>query len=265
MANPQPLDGKVAIITGAARGIGLAIAQRYAAEGARVVIADINEAGARAAAETVGQGAIGLQFDVTRQDSIDDLIAATVGRFGRLDILVNNAGLFTLAPTVEITRADYAKVFAVNVEGLLFTAQAAAKQMIAQGRDEHGQGGKIINFASQAGRRGEPLVAVYCASKAAVISLTQSLGLDLIKHGINVNAIAPGVVDNEHWEHVDAMFARYENRQPGEKKRIVGESVPFGRMARPDEIAGLATFLASRDADYIVSQCYNIDGGNWMS
>ena len=165
-----------------------------------------------------------------------------------------------MSPTVEITRADYARVFAVNVEGLLFTLQAAAKQMIAQGK-----GGKIINFASQAGRRGEALVAVYCASKAAVISLTQSAGLDLIKHGINVNAIAPGVVDNEHWEHVDALFARYEHLQPGEKKRIVGAAVPFGRMARPDEIGGLATFLASPDADYIVSQTYNIDGGNWMS
>jgi NAD(P)-dependent dehydrogenase (short-subunit alcohol dehydrogenase family) len=132
--------------------------------------------------------------------------------------------------------------------------------MIKQGR-----GGKIINFASQAGRRGEPLVAIYCSSKAAVISLTQSAGLDLIKHRINVNGIAPGVVDNEHWDHVDAMFAKYEKLKPGEKKRVVGASVPFGRMARPDEIGGLATFLASEDADYIVAQTYNIDGGNWMS
>jgi len=260
MAELKPLGGKVAIITGAARGIGLAIAQRYAAEGARVVIADLNEQGAREAAAGIGEAALGVRFDVTQQDSIDALIETVVNRFGAIDILVNNAGLFTLSPTVEITRADYQKVFAVNVEGLLFTLQAAAKQMIAQGH-----GGKIINFASQAGRRGEPLVAIYCASKAAVISLTQSTGLDLIKHGINVNAIAPGVVDNEHWDHVDAMFAKYENLQPGEKKRVVGASVPFGRMARPDEIAGLATFLASKDADYIVSQTYNIDGGNWMS
>jgi NAD(P)-dependent dehydrogenase (short-subunit alcohol dehydrogenase family) len=132
--------------------------------------------------------------------------------------------------------------------------------MIKQGR-----GGKIINFASQAGRRGEPLVAIYCSSKAAVVSLTQSAGLDLIKHRINVNGIAPGVVDNEHWDHVDAMFAKYENLKPGEKKRTVGASVPFGRMARPDEIGGLATLLASEDAEYIVAQTYNIDGGNWMS
>ena len=128
-----------------------------------------------------------------------------------------------------------------------------------------GVGGRIINMASQAGRRGEALVAVYCASKAAVISLTQSAGLNLIAHGINVNAIAPGVVDNEHWDDVDARFARYEGLPPGEKKRRVGAAVPFGRMARPEEIGGLAVFLASADADYVVAQTYNIDGGNWMS
>ena len=254
------LQGKVAVVTGAARGIGRAIAERYGREGARVVIADLNEAGAREVATAVGNGALGLRLDVTAQDSIDALVARVVAECGGVDILVNNAGLFDLAPIVEITRESYRRVYAVNVEGLLFTMQAVARQMIVQGR-----GGKIINFASQAGRRGEALVAVYCSSKAAVISLTQSAGLDLIKHRINVNAIAPGVVDNEHWEHVDAMFARYENLAPGEKKRIVGAAVPFGRMARPEEIGGLATFLASPDADYIVAQCYNIDGGNWMS
>ena len=254
------LKGKVAIITGAARGIGRAVAERYAVEGAKVVIADINEAGAREVASAIGSAALGLHLDITAQDSIDAMVARVVAERGGIDILVNNAGLFDLAPIVEITRESYRKVYAVNVEGLLFTLQAVAKQMIAQGR-----GGKIINFASQAGRRGEALVAIYCSSKAAVISLTQSAGLDLIKHRINVNAIAPGVVDNEHWEHVDAMFARYENLRPGEKKRMVGAAVPFGRMARPDEIGGLATFLASPDSDYVVAQCYNIDGGNWMS
>ncbi|MCQ8278216.1 L-iditol 2-dehydrogenase [Acetobacteraceae bacterium KSS8] len=260
------LQDKVAVITGAARGIGRAIAARYAAEGAIVVIADLNREGAETAAREIGGRCSGVEFDVTKQDSIDALVDGVAARHGRLDILVNNAGIFDMGPTVEISRASYARVFAVNVEGLLFTLQAAAKQMIRQGRPENGgAAGKIINFASQAGRRGEALVAVYCASKAAVISLTQSTGLDLIRHGINVNAIAPGVVDNEHWDHVDSLFARYEGLEPGEKKRVVGASVPFGRMARPDEIGGLATFLASADADYIVAQCYNIDGGNWMS
>ncbi len=254
------LEGKVALITGAARGIGRAVAERYVAEGARVVIADLNEEGARKAAAEIGGGAIGIVLDVTQQASIEAAMAATVQAFGRLDILVNNAGIFDLAGIVDISRESYRRVFAVNVEGVLFTLQAAARQMITQGA-----GGKIINFASQAGRRGEALVGVYCASKAAVISLTQSAGLDLIKHRINVNAIAPGVVDNEHWDDVDARFARAEGLAPGEKKRLVGAAVPIGRMARPEEIGGLATFLASADADYIVAQTYNIDGGNWMS
>ncbi len=254
------LQNKVAIITGAARGIGRAIAERYVKEGARVVVADLNEGGANEVAYALGSNAIGMKLDVTDQASIDATVADAVSTFGGLDILVNNAGIFDLAPIVEITRESYRRVYAVNVEGLLFMMQAAARQMIKQGR-----GGKIINFGSQAGRRGEPLVAIYCSSKAAVISLTQSAGLDLIKYRINVNGIAPGVVDNEHWDHVDAMFAKYEKLQPGEKKRIVGAAVPYGRMARPDEIGGLATFLASEDADYIVAQTYNIDGGNWMS
>jgi NAD(P)-dependent dehydrogenase (short-subunit alcohol dehydrogenase family) len=260
MEQSGTLGGKVAVITGAARGIGRAIAERYVREGARVVIADLNATGAQEAAAAIGGGCAGLALDVTRQDSIDAMVAAVVARLGRIDILVNNAGVFDMAPTVEITRESLRRVYAVNVEGLLFTLQAVARQMIAQGG-----GGRIVNLASQAGRRGEPLVAVYCSSKAAVISLTQSTGLDLIRHGINVNAIAPGVVDNEHWDHVDASFARYENLQPGEKKRRVGAAVPLGRMARPDEIAGMAVFLASADAGYIVAQTYNVDGGNWMS
>ena len=228
------LKDKVAIITGAARGIGKAIAERYVKEGAKVVIADLNEEGAKKVAADIGPAAVALELDVTEQASIDATIEATVAHFGGLDILVNDAGIFDLAPIVEITRESYHRVYAVNVEGLLFMLQAAAKQMIKQGR-----GGKIINFASQAGRRGEALVAIYCSSKAAVISLTQSAGLDLIKHRINVNAIAPGVVDNEHWDHVDSLFAKYEHLPLGEKKRVVGLSVPYrphgapGRDRRP--------------------------------
>ena len=165
-----------------------------------------------------------------------------------------------MQPIVEITKASYDRLFSVNVAGTLFMLQAAARSMIARGK-----GGKIINMASQAGRRGEALVGVYCATKAAVISLTQSAGLDLIKHGINVNAIAPGVVDGEHWDHVDSLFAKYENRKPGEKKKLVGEAVPFGRMGTAQDLTGMAVFLASADADYIVAQTYNVDGGNWMS
>jgi NAD(P)-dependent dehydrogenase (short-subunit alcohol dehydrogenase family) len=254
------LEGKVAIITGGARGIGRAIATAYAAEGARVVVADINAAEAESVAAAIGSDAIGVGVNVTQQASIDAMVATVVERAGRIDILVNNAGVFEMAPILEITRESYAKQFAVNVEGLLFTLQAVARQMVAQG-----QGGKIVNFASQAGRRGEALVAVYCASKAAVISLTQSAGLGLIKHGINVNGIAPGVVDTPMWDVVDAQFAKYENLPLGEKKRQVGLAVPYGRMGRVEDMTGAAVFLASSDADYIVAQTLNVDGGNWMS
>jgi galactitol 2-dehydrogenase len=254
------LAGKTALITGAARGIGQAFAQAYVAEGARVAIADINLEAAQKAASAIGPMAIAVPVNVADQASIETCVAAVETAFGGIDILINNAALFDAAPIVDITRASYDRLFSVNVAGSLFMLQAVARGMIARGK-----GGKIINMASQAGRRGESLVAVYCATKAAIISLTQSAGLNLIKHGINVNAIAPGVVDGEHWDGVDALFAKYENRKPGEKKKLVGAEVPIGRMATPDDLTGMAIFLASKDADYIVAQTYNVDGGNWMS
>ncbi|SEM98982.1 NAD(P)-dependent dehydrogenase, short-chain alcohol dehydrogenase family [Loktanella fryxellensis] len=254
------LTDKSALITGSARGIGRGFAERYIAEGAMVAIADLNMHAARAAAADLGPQAYAVQMDVTDQASIDAAIAAVVARAGKLDILINNAALFDAAETVDITRASYDRLYAVNVAGTLFTMQAAAKQMIAQGH-----GGKIINMASQAGRRGESLVLVYCSTKAAVISMTQSAGLNLIRHGINVNAIAPGVVDGEHWDHVDSMFARLEGKPLGQKKAEVAAGVPAGRFAVPADLTGMAVFLASSEADYIVSQTYNVDGGQWMS
>jgi NAD(P)-dependent dehydrogenase (short-subunit alcohol dehydrogenase family) len=254
------LGGKTALITGAARGIGLAFAKAYVAQGARVAIADINIDAARAAATEIGDAAIAVALDVTDQASIDAAVTETIAAFGQIDILINNAGLFTAAPLVEIERTDYTRVFDINVAGTLFTMQAVARHMIAAGIK-----GRIINMASQAGRRGEPLVAVYCATKAAVISLTQSAGLNLIEHGINVNAISPGVVDGEHWDGVDAFFAKHEGKAPGQKKKEVAASVPHGRMGRPEDLTGMAVFLASDEAAYIVAQCYNVDGGQWMS
>lgn len=252
------LTGKTALITGGARGIGRAFAQAYLREGARVAIADLPDS---AVAETAQQiGATAISLDVTQQDSIDAAVAEAAQALGQIDILINNAAIFTAAPITAIKRADFDRVIAVNLGGTLFMLQAVAGHMI-----ERGIRGKIINMASQAGRRGEPLVAVYCASKAAVISLTQSAGLNLIQHGINVNAISPGVVDGEHWDGVDRFFAKYENKAPGQKKAEVGAAVPYGRMGTAEDLMGMAIFLASDEAKYIVAQTYNVDGGQWMS
>lgn len=254
------LQGKVAVVTGGAGGIGRAIVERYVSEGARVAVADLASEGSEAIVKQLGRQAFAVELDVTKPASINAMVEAVIAEAGAVDILVNNAAVFDMAPIIEVTEESWNQLFAVNAKGLFFTLQAVARRMIAQGR-----GGKIINMASQAGRRGEPLVSVYCASKAAVISLTQSAGLDLIKYRINVNGIAPGVVDTPMWDRVDALFARYENRPIGEKKRLVGEAVPYGRMGLPLDHAGAAAFLASTDADYIVAQTLNVDGGNWMS
>ncbi|PBB91462.1 sorbitol dehydrogenase [Mesorhizobium sp. WSM3864] len=254
------LKDKVAVVTGGAQGIGAAIVRGFAAEGAHVVIADMAVDKAEALARELEGKATALQLDVRDLASIDAMVASVSRTHGGIDILVNNAAVFDMGPLLEISEKSFDLQFSVNVKGLLFTLQAVAKRMVAQGRK-----GKIINMASQAGRRGEALVAVYCATKAAVISITQSAGLALIKHGINVNGIAPGVVDTPMWDQVDALFARYENLPIGEKKRQVGLAVPAGRMGDPDDYRGAAVFLASSEADYVVAQTLNVDGGNWMS
>ncbi len=254
------LEGKSALITGSARGIGKAFAEAYIREGATVCIADINEEGAKATAAELGPKAFPLLMDVTKQEHIDNAIKVMEEKCGGVDILINNAAVFHMAPVNELTREDYQRVFDINLSSVIFTTKAAANSMIKRGK-----GGKIINMASQAGRRGEPLVTLYCATKAAIISITQSSALHLIQYGINVNAIAPGVVNDEHWDGVDAAFAKAEGLKIGEKKAMVDAAVPFGRMAKPEELAPMAVFLASSDADYILAQTYNVDGGQWMS
>ena len=260
MRGPMRLNGKVAVVTGGAQGIGAAIARAYADEGAQVVVADVALDRAEALAAELGGAALALHLDVRHRDSIEAMVERVAAERGGIDILVNNAAVFDMAPLLEITEASFDRQFAINVKGTLFTLQVVAAQMVRQGR-----GGKIINMASQAGRRGEALVAVYCATKAAVISLTQSAGLGLIKQGINVNGIAPGVVNTPMWDEVDALFARYETLPKGEKKRQVGLAVPAGRMGTPDDYRGVAVFLASAESDYVVAQTFNVDGGNWMS
>ncbi|MBO9101507.1 MULTISPECIES: L-iditol 2-dehydrogenase [Rhizobium] len=254
------LKDKVALITGGARGIGLGFAEAFVKEGARVVIADIDIDRATKAAAVIGDRASAVKLDVTDLSAIESVVKSVDEEFGGIDILVNNAAIFDMAPINEITEQSYERIFDINLKAPLFMMKAVSNAMIARGR-----GGKIINMASQAGRRGEALVTLYCASKAAIISATQSAALALVKHGINVNAIAPGVVDSEMWDVVDASFAKWEGLQPGEKKAAVAKSVPIGRFATPDDLKGIAVFLASSESDYILAQTYNVDGGNWMS
>ena len=181
------LDGKSALITGSARGIGRGFAEAYLREGASVAIADVDFSSAQSTAKELGGAAYAVKLDVCDQTSIDEAVAAVVDKTGKLDILINNAALFDAAETVDITRESFEKLYSVNVAGTLFMMQAAAAQMIKQGSGEPGNFGKIINMASQAGRRGESLVLVYCSTKAAVISMTQSAGLNLIKQAISIH------------------------------------------------------------------------------
>ena len=253
------MEGKAVLVTGGARGIGRAICAAFAREGAQVAVADLLEDEARETAGTLGGDAMAIAMDVTDPASIAAGVEAVAGRFGGIDVLVNNAGIFNMASIDRITVQDYRRQFDVNVAGTLFAIQAVVPHMKARG------GGAIVNFASQAGRRGEPNIAVYCATKAAVISMTQSLALELAPHAIRVNAIAPGVIDTPMWAHVDAQFAEYENKAVGQKKREVGEAVPLGHMGTPQEVADPCVFLASPAARYITAQTLNVDGGNWMS
>lgn len=257
------LEGKVAIITGGAQGIGRGISLRFAQEGASVVVADIQQDQAQKTVDEIkaaGGQAVAVVVDVRKQDQVQAMVETAVREFGSLDILVNNAGVGRIIPFFETTEKDWDLMFDINCKGLLWCSQAAAKVMIDQGR-----GGKIVNLASQAGRRGESLVLAYCASKACVISMNQSMGLALAPYKINVNAIAPGIVDTPFWDEVDRQFAKLLNMEIGEPKATFTKTIPLGRIEQPEDIAGAAVFLASSDADYITQQCLNVDGGNWPS
>ncbi len=253
------LEGKVAVVTGGARGIGRAICMAYAAEGAKVAVADRLIEDAQETAALLGEAGMAVQMDVTEPAAIAAGIASIEENWGGIDILVNNAGIFNMASIEEVTVDDYRRQYDVNVGGTIFAIQAVVPGMRKRG------GGVIINFSSQAGRRGEPNITIYCSTKAAVISITQSLALELAKDKIRVNAIAPGVIDTPMWTHVDALFAKYEKKPVGQKKREVGEAVPLGYMGAPEDVAKPAVFLASEDARYITAQTLNVDGGNWMS
>lgn len=259
----QRLNGRHALITGAGGGIGLAVTAAYLAEGASVSAVDLSAAVSPSLAELKARHPDRLAYlsaDVSRTERAPQLVADAAQRFGVVDVLFNNAAIFDMAPLLESDVSQYQRIFDVNVKGLFFTMQAVLAALVRAG-----QPGAVINLASQAGRRGEALVAHYCASKAAVISYTQSAALAMAPHGIRVNAISPGVIDTPMWGAVDALFARYEGLQPGQKKAAVGKAVPLGRMGVPQDIVGAAVFLASAESAYITAQTLNVDGGNVMS
>jgi len=263
MSTIARLAGRHALITGAGGGIGMAVAAAYLAEGARCTLVDRQTQATGALAELIARHPEHVHYraaDVADAGAMRTLVAEANSTHGTLDLLFNNAAIFDLAPLLDSDEAMYERLFAVNVKGLFFTMQAVLAGLVAAGRP-----GSVINLASQAGRRGEALVSHYCASKAAVISYTQSAALAMAPHGIRVNAIAPGVIDTPMWGQVDALFARYEGLQPGEKKAAVGRAVPLGRMGTPQDIVGAAVFLAGPESAYITAQTLNVDGGNVMS
>jgi D-sorbitol dehydrogenase (acceptor) len=257
------LDQKRAIVTGAGQGIGRGIAIRFAAEGAAVCVADVSADNARAVAreiEDAGGAATALVLDVRDRVAAGQAISDFAGPGSELDILVNNAGVIRTGPFLDIDGAYWDYIMDVNCKGMLWCSQAAAAAMITQGR-----GGRIINLASQAGRRGEANAVVYCASKASVISMTQSMALALAPHGITVNALAPGIMDTPMWDDIDRRATQARGEPIGEAKRRAVSTIPLGRIGRPEDVAGAALFLASSDGEYVTQQCLNVDGGNWPS
>lgn len=262
-ASSQRLQNRHAVLTGAARGIGAAVLAAYLREGALCSAVDRASEASAEIQKLMAQYPDRLQYiaaDITQSADRARIVEQASGRFGAIQILFNNAGIFDLAPLLDSDEAMFDRLFAVNVKGSFFVMQSVLAHMVAQQTR-----GAVINMASQAGRRGEALVAHYCATKAAIISYTQSAALAMAPHHIRVNGIAPGVISTPMWDHVDALFARYENLPLGVKKRQVGAAVPLGYMGEPADIAGAAVFLASDDASYITAQTLNVDGGNVMS
>ncbi|HXG02498.1 MAG TPA: glucose 1-dehydrogenase [Candidatus Binatia bacterium] len=255
------LEGRAILITGGASGIGAACARRLHAEGARVLIADLDGPAAEKLAAELGQHAV--RADVTRAADIEAMLDTAWRLWGRLDVLFNNAGIIQGKRLFDVTREDWDRVMDVNLKAVFFVMQAAARRMVSQPPIAGSElRGKLIHTASIAAYRGGlPLTAVYAASKAGVVSLARTAAQALAPHRITSNAICPGVVDTPLWHRLDAEWSALEGWPPGEawKRRIAG--IPLGRPERPEDVAGLVAFLASADSDYMTGQALNIDGG----
>jgi meso-butanediol dehydrogenase / (S,S)-butanediol dehydrogenase / diacetyl reductase len=254
------LDGRVCIVTGGAQGIGAAICEGLAQEGAAVVVGDLNETGAQAVAQRIsarGGRAIAVGVDVAERQQVTALIRRTVDEYGALQIMFNNAGFNRPMRFLDVTEENWSSIMRVNALGVLLGIQEAAKQMISQGT-----GGKIINTASIAGRQGYPSFAPYSASKFAVVALTQAGARALADHGITVNAFAPGVVDTPLWEKLDRdLMAIGDTEKEGQALAEFTAGILLGRPARPADLCGTALYLASSDSDYMTGQVVAIDGG----
>lgn len=240
------LDGKVALVTGGARGIGQAVARAFAREGALVVIADINEAGARDAAAELGPDAMGLGVDVAVPASVQAMVDAIVAKHGRIDVLMNNAGVGGNTPFLEIPMEEWNRIVGINLTGAFTVAQLCARLMVQGGR-----GGKIVNVASLSGQRGGNGRAAYGSAKAGLELLTKVMAVELAQYGINVNNIAPGAIETE--------MAKFAHDQA--TRTAYGNLIPMTRYGTPEEIADAAVFLCSDEARYVHGHTLNVDGG----